>query len=69
VPARAAPIAADAVAVPFRLQLGDEVLSFISTTMVFGTPIDVTLSEIAIETFFPADAITGTRLRELAARL
>lgn len=69
VPARAAPIAPDAVAVPFRLRLGGEVLSFISTTMVFGTPIDVTLSEIAIETFFPADAITGTRLRELAARL
>ena len=35
------------------------VLSFISTTTVFGTPIDVTLQELALETFFPADAMTG----------
>ncbi|WP_322518047.1 helix-turn-helix transcriptional regulator [Rhodopseudomonas palustris] len=69
VPARAAPIAPDAVAVPFRLQLGDEVLSFISTTMVFGTPVDVTLSEIAIETFFAADDATSARLRGMAAAL
>jgi len=69
VPARSAPIAPDAVAVPFRLRLGDDVLSFISTTMVFGTPIDVTLSEIAIETFFPADEITAARLRAIAAGL
>jgi transcriptional regulator with XRE-family HTH domain len=69
VPARAAPITPDTVAVPFRLRLGDDVLSFISTTMVFGTPIDVTLSEIAIETFFPADEITAARLRAIAAGL
>ena len=34
-------------------------LSFISTTMVFGTPVDVTLSELALETFFPADDLTA----------
>jgi hypothetical protein len=30
---------------------------------VFGTPIDVTLSELALESFFPADAETAERLR------
>lgn len=69
IPARAAPIAADAVAVPFRLRLGSDVLSFISTTMVFGTPVDITLSEIAIETFFAADDATAGRLRAIAAEL
>ncbi len=38
------------------------VLSFISTTTVFGTPIDVTLSELALESFFPADAATAAAL-------
>jgi hypothetical protein len=30
---------------------------------VFGTPVDVTLSELALESFFPADAKTAERLR------
>lgn len=42
-------------------------LSFISTTTVFGTPVEVTLSEIAIESFFPADDETAERLRMLAS--
>lgn len=42
-------------------------LSFISTTSVFGTPIDVSLQELAIESFFPADEPTAAALRELAA--
>ena len=69
VPARTAPVAIDSVAVPLRLRLGDHVLSFISTTMIFGTPVDITLSELAIESFFPADEATATRLREMAALL
>src|SRR6195952_2212770 len=64
VPARHAPIAADSVVVPFRMKLGDGVLSFMSTTMTFGTPLDITLSEIAIETFFPSDEATADRLRK-----
>lgn len=44
-------------------------LSFISTTTVFGTPVEVTLSEIAIESFFPADEETADRLRMLAGAL
>lgn len=46
------------VAVPLLLRVGDDVLSFYSTTTVFGTPIDVTVSELAIESFFPADTVT-----------
>lgn len=53
------------IAVPLALRHGDTILSFISTITVFGTPLDVTLSELAIESFFPADVATATRLREL----
>ncbi len=44
--------------VPFRFRTNHGVLSFISTTTVFGTPMDVTLQELAIEAFLPADAFT-----------
>lgn len=56
------------IAHPLRMRVGDAVLSFISTTTVFGTPLDVTLSEIAIESFFPADQETAARLRALATQ-
>jgi len=39
------------------------VLYFLSTTTVFGTPVDVTLSELAIEMFFPADEETAEAVR------
>lgn len=44
--------------VPLRLRVGDEVLSLVSTTTVFGTPHEVTLSELAIESFYPSDDTT-----------
>jgi transcriptional regulator with XRE-family HTH domain len=69
IPARAGPLPPDNVAVPFKLRHGDEVLSFISTTMVFGTPVDITLSELALETFFAADDLTARRLQEMAASM
>jgi len=69
IPARAMPLAADNVAIPLRLRHGGQVLSFISTTMVFGTPVDITLSELALETFFPADAQTAEAMRGMAAAL
>lgn len=53
------------IAVPFRLIFGDKTLSFISTTTVFGTPIDVTLSELAVESFFPADRETAELLQKM----
>jgi hypothetical protein len=49
------------------MRFGDEILSFISTTMIFGTPVDITLSELAVETFFPADDLTAERMRNMAA--
>lgn len=61
--AREVRIDAGSVAVPFQLAMNGGVLSFISTTTVFGTPIDITLSELALETFFPADATTAQILR------
>src|SRR5881227_7851 len=67
-PARSAPLSADNVAIPFKLRLNGEVLSFISTTMIFGTPVDITLSELALETFFPADDFTAERMRAMAPR-
>ena len=54
------------IAVPMILNSPVGQLSFISTTTMFGTPVEVTLSELAIETFFPADAETAERLRRLA---
>lgn len=44
--------------VPLRLRVGVDILSLISTTTVFGTPHEVTLSELAIEVFYPADDAT-----------
>jgi transcriptional regulator with XRE-family HTH domain len=53
--------------VPFELASEAGFLALISTTTVFGTPVDVTVSELALETFFPADAATAERLHRLAA--
>ncbi|MES5483517.1 helix-turn-helix transcriptional regulator [Bradyrhizobium sp. INPA03-11B] len=70
IPARSAPITTDNnVALPFKLRLNGEILSFISTTMVFGTPVDITLQELALETFFPADELTAERMRQMAASM
>jgi transcriptional regulator with XRE-family HTH domain len=54
------------VVVPLELKTDAGVLSFISTTTVFGTPLDITLSEIALESFFPANPKTAEVLRQLA---
>lgn len=54
---------APAIAVPLRIRLAGQALAFISTITVFGTPLDITLSELAIESFFPADAETAIYLR------
>jgi transcriptional regulator with XRE-family HTH domain len=50
--------AAHDVFVPLRMQIGDQRLSFFSTRTTFATAVDVTVSELAIESFFPADAET-----------
>jgi hypothetical protein len=48
-----------AILVPLRLRVRDVVLSMFSTTTVFGMPRDVTLAELAIESFYPADTATA----------
>jgi transcriptional regulator with XRE-family HTH domain len=55
------------VVVPFRYATDVGTLSFFSTTTVFGTPVDITLSELAVEAFFPADAATAEALRKMTA--
>ncbi|WP_114722313.1 helix-turn-helix domain-containing protein [Rhodococcus sp. AG1013] len=54
--------------VPLRLRANGHDLAFLSTTTVFGTPMDVTVSELAIESFFPADAATTRFLGANGAR-
>jgi transcriptional regulator with XRE-family HTH domain len=61
----AAETAADVI-VPVRLRLGDAELAFFSTMTVFGTAVDITVAELAIESFFPADDMTRAALEELA---
>jgi transcriptional regulator with XRE-family HTH domain len=55
------------IAVPFRVKAGGDVLSFFSTTTVFGTPVDVMLSELALELFFPADDETVAAVGRMVA--
>jgi transcriptional regulator with XRE-family HTH domain len=53
------------VVMPFKYRTEHGVLNFISTTTIFGTPVDVTLQELAMETFFPADATTAQALHRM----
>jgi hypothetical protein len=54
------------VVVPFQLITESGLLSFFGTTTIFGTPVDITLSELALESFYPADRATAEALRRLA---
>lgn len=54
------------VAVALKLRSPAGVLSFITTTTVFGSAVDVTVSELTLETFFPADAATQQALQRAA---
>lgn len=51
------------IAIPLRLRRGADELTFYSTIATFGTPLDVTVAELAIEAFFPADDRTAALLR------
>jgi transcriptional regulator with XRE-family HTH domain len=53
------------IAVPLRLRSETGELNFISTTTVFGTAVDITLAELTLETFFPADAATAAALQKV----
>jgi len=57
------------VAIPLQLETPAGLLSMFSTVTVFGTPIDITLSELAIEAFFPADDASAGILRNIADKI
>jgi transcriptional regulator with XRE-family HTH domain len=44
------------IAVPMDFRFGGRELRLFSTTTTFGTPMDITLEEVAIESYYPADA-------------
>lgn len=54
------------IAIPMMLSTPEGPLSFLSATTVFGRAVDVTLSEIVIETFLPSDQFTATVLRDFS---
>jgi transcriptional regulator with XRE-family HTH domain len=55
--------AVDDLVVPLRLRTDLGELAFISTVATFGTAVDITVAELAIESFFPADGRTAEALR------
>lgn len=65
-PGRPRPRDHEVVAVPLRLATIHGPLTFFGTTTVFGTPVDITLAELAIESYFPADPGTAAIMRRLA---
>ncbi len=71
VPASAAPLrpvdqaVLGGIAIPFELSIEAGTLRFLSTTTVFGTALDVSLSELTIESFFPADRETAAMMAKL----
>jgi transcriptional regulator with XRE-family HTH domain len=57
---------AGAIVVPFRMHGEDGELTFFSTVATFGTAVDITLAELSVESFFPADQLTAHAVREFA---
>jgi transcriptional regulator with XRE-family HTH domain len=57
------------IAVPLRLRSEAGELAFISTVATFGTAVEVTASELSIESFFPADRVTAETVRTFVERL
>lgn len=54
------------VVVPMNLRHEGQDLSLLTTIATFGTPLDVTVSELMIESFYPADEPTAEFLRGLS---
>ncbi|MFF2379257.1 helix-turn-helix domain-containing protein [Streptomyces sp. NPDC058108] len=54
-------------ALPMRIEHDGRILSFLSSISTFNTPMDVTVAELAVETFLPADPATVKYLQSLAS--
>jgi len=54
--------------VPFQIATDAGILSFFCTTTSFGSPLDVTLAELALECFYPADEPTARTMRAVTDR-
>jgi hypothetical protein len=52
--------------VPLKIRTDAGTLSFFTATTVFGTAVDITFSELMIESFMPGDAFTAETVREMA---
>ena len=61
-PARPPQARGDEIAVPLRIRTATGELAFVSTVATFGTAVDITVAELSIESFFPADAATAKAL-------
>ncbi|MEV0262065.1 helix-turn-helix transcriptional regulator [Streptomyces sp. NPDC050617] len=61
------PFADAAYALPMVIEWEGRQLSFISTLTTFNSPLDVTVSELAIETFLPSDQETAAALRDMVS--
>lgn len=61
-PDDAAAFALGTFALPLRIEHGGQILTFLSSISTFNTPMDVTVAELAIETFLPADPATAKYL-------
>jgi transcriptional regulator with XRE-family HTH domain len=59
--------AAGRIALPLQFRVGDRLLSFFSTVTTFGTAADVTLAELSLEAFYPADSATAAAVRAMPA--
>ncbi|MEU1527879.1 helix-turn-helix domain-containing protein [Streptomyces fagopyri] len=54
-------------ALPMRIEHDGRILSFVSSISTFNTPMDVTVAELAVETFLPADPATLKYLQSLVS--
>jgi len=52
-------------AIPLQLETSEGTVNLVTTTMIFGAPNDVMVSELAIECFFPQDGGSANTLRQL----
>ena len=52
------------ILLPLQVRAAERELAFFSTVSTFGTAVDITLDELIIEAFYPANAATASHLLE-----